>query len=419
MNARIDRLRTLVDGPLLVTNLVNVRYLTGFDSSNAAVLVEPDRVRVFADFRYAEQGRHLQGAEFVEVSRNLVAALAQQLSGRILFEADHVTYAAWETLRAGGLELVPTTGLTLGLRAVKEPEELDAIRRAAAITDRAYEAPGRAAFAGRTERDLAWTMEQLLHEEGAEALAFPIIVASGPNAANPHTVPGDRRLQDGDIVIVDAGARFGRVLLRLHADVRRRRPLQTGSPTPTSSPTTRSSRDCRRSGRGSRARPPTPCRAASSTRPSSRAPSATGSATASGWTSTRRRRCGRSRATRWRRERRLGRAGDLPPRRGRGADRGPRRGHGGRLRAALALPQGAATGRLESARVAEVVSTNQFRNGMHIELDGSVWRIVEFQHVKPGKGGAFVRTKVKSLDSGSVVDRTFRAGEKFPRCTPR
>jgi elongation factor P len=65
--------------------------------------------------------------------------------------------------------------------------------------------------------------------------------------------------------------------------------------------------------------------------------------------------------------------------------------------------------------MADVVSTNQFKNGMHIELDGSVWRIVEFQHVKPGKGGAFVRTKVKSVDSGSVVDRTFRAGEKFPR----
>jgi elongation factor P len=65
--------------------------------------------------------------------------------------------------------------------------------------------------------------------------------------------------------------------------------------------------------------------------------------------------------------------------------------------------------------VAEQVNTNQFKNGMHIELDGGVWRIVEFQHVKPGKGGAFVRTKVKSLDTGSVVDRTFRAGEKFPR----
>ena len=65
--------------------------------------------------------------------------------------------------------------------------------------------------------------------------------------------------------------------------------------------------------------------------------------------------------------------------------------------------------------MAEVVSTNQFRNGMHIELDGQTWRIVEFQHVKPGKGGAFVRTKLKSLEAGAVVDRTFRAGEKFPR----
>ena len=65
--------------------------------------------------------------------------------------------------------------------------------------------------------------------------------------------------------------------------------------------------------------------------------------------------------------------------------------------------------------MAETVSTNQFRNGMHVELDGQVWRIVEFQHVKPGKGGAFVRTKLKNLESGSVVDRTFRAGEKFER----
>jgi elongation factor P len=65
--------------------------------------------------------------------------------------------------------------------------------------------------------------------------------------------------------------------------------------------------------------------------------------------------------------------------------------------------------------VAEVINTNQFRNGMHIEIDGDVWRIVEFQHVKPGKGGAFVRTKVKNISSGAVVDRTFRAGEKFTR----
>src|SRR3954465_113195 len=65
--------------------------------------------------------------------------------------------------------------------------------------------------------------------------------------------------------------------------------------------------------------------------------------------------------------------------------------------------------------MADIVSTNQFKNGMHIELDGEPGRIVEFQHVKPGKGGAFVRTKLKALESGAVVDRTFRAGEKFSR----
>ena len=65
--------------------------------------------------------------------------------------------------------------------------------------------------------------------------------------------------------------------------------------------------------------------------------------------------------------------------------------------------------------MAETVSTNEFKNGMHIEVDGGVWRIVEFQHVKPGKGGAFVRTKLKNIDSGAVVERTFRAGEKFQR----
>ena len=65
--------------------------------------------------------------------------------------------------------------------------------------------------------------------------------------------------------------------------------------------------------------------------------------------------------------------------------------------------------------MAEVVSTNQFKNGMHVEVDGTIYRIVEFQHVKPGKGGAFVRTKLKAIDAGGVVDKTFRAGEKLTR----
>ena len=69
--------------------------------------------------------------------------------------------------------------------------------------------------------------------------------------------------------------------------------------------------------------------------------------------------------------------------------------------------------------MAETVTTNQFRNGMHIELDSGVWRIVEFQHVKPGKGGAFVRTKLKALDTGAVVDRRSARARSSRACTPR
>src|SRR5439155_15465376 len=114
-------------------------------------------------------------------------------------------------------------------------------------------------------------------------------------------------------------------------------------------------------------------------------------------------------------QRRHGRAGDLPPGAGRDQDQGSHHREGRGTGGAEPVHQESAHSRLDFAPMAENVNTNQFKNGMHIEVDGGVWRIVEFQHVKPGKGGAFVRTKVKNLASGAVVERTFRAGEKFQR----
>lgn len=205
MSARIDRLRERLEEPLLVTNLVNVRYLTGFRSSNAALVVEGDRVRLFADFRYAEAARAVEDVEFVEASRNLVSSLAELLSGRIAFEPASVSYAQYATLLAGGLELVPRTGIVEGLRAVKDEAELAAVRRAVRVGDRAFERLAEERFTGRTERDVAWRMHELFHEAGAHALAFPTIVAAGPNGANPHAEPGDRVIEQGQLVVVDAG----------------------------------------------------------------------------------------------------------------------------------------------------------------------------------------------------------------------
>jgi Xaa-Pro aminopeptidase len=206
--SRVERLREVLEEPLLVSSAVNVRYLTGFESSNAALLVEPERVRLFSDFRYAESGRAVEAAEFVETKRSLYASLAELLAGRIGFEAEHLTYGRWETLTEGGLELVPRRGLVEELRAVKDDAELEAIRRAAALTSEAYERLGQERFVGRTERDLAWRMGELFYELGADAPAFETIVASGAHGARPHTRPGDREIGAGETVVIDAGAQL-------------------------------------------------------------------------------------------------------------------------------------------------------------------------------------------------------------------
>jgi Xaa-Pro aminopeptidase len=205
---RLERLQASLEEPLLVSNLVNVRYLAGFDSSNAALVVEPERVRLFSDFRYAELGRSIQGVEFVETKRSLYAALAELLEGGHGFEADDLTYGKWETLSAGGLELVPRRGLVEALRAVKDESELDAVRRAAAVTTEAYARFAEETFVGRTERDLAWRMDELFHELGADGPAFETIVAAGPNGARPHSRPSDREVGPGEAVVVDSGARL-------------------------------------------------------------------------------------------------------------------------------------------------------------------------------------------------------------------
>jgi len=206
VTSRIDNLRATLEEPLLVTHGQNVRYLTGFSSSNAALLVEPERVRLFTDFRYVDAARAVEGVELVETKRSLVGALTELLEGRIGFEADAVSYASWETLRGGGLDLVPRRGLVEALRAVKDDGELDTIRRAGEITSRAYERFAEERFVGRTERELAWRLDALFHEFGAHAPAFETIVASGPNSARPHARPTDRELQAGETVVIDAGA---------------------------------------------------------------------------------------------------------------------------------------------------------------------------------------------------------------------
>jgi Xaa-Pro aminopeptidase len=213
VSARIERLRgafeSLQAASFLVTNPINVRYLTGFESSNSFVLVRRDRVLLFTDGRYIEAARALEGVETILVDREFKPGLASALPDvaelPMAVEADHLTYARYEVLC--GLDIAPTVGTIQGLRAVKEPEELEEIRRAARILNVAYERLAGESLIGRREAEVAWWIEQTMREEGADALAFDIAVASGPNSALPHHHAGQRRIEAGETVVVDAGAK--------------------------------------------------------------------------------------------------------------------------------------------------------------------------------------------------------------------
>ena len=210
MSSRIDRLRELLEEPLLVTNLVNVRYLTGLESSNAALFVEPDRARLFTDFRYIETAGEIEGVEAVQTKRSLIGWLADELDGRVGFEANVLPWSFAEELEGGGVELVARSGLVERLRAVKDEGELEIFRRACAITDRMFERlVSEVRFVGRPERDVAWDIARLYHEEGAEEQAFEAIVGSGPTGARPHARAGDRVIEAGELVVIDTGCRVG------------------------------------------------------------------------------------------------------------------------------------------------------------------------------------------------------------------
>ena len=213
--SRLGRLAERLDDPLLVTNPVNVRYLTGLSSSNAALLVEPDgSTTLFTDFRYLTKARQVDGVTLVETARDLVGSLAGSLAGRrVAFESGQLVQAAYARLVEGGLELVPTGGLVDGrpkgivedLRRVKELGEVDAIRRAAELSDEMFTALATERFVGRTERELAWWIERHFREVGASGLSFSAVVASGENGASPHADPSDRPIEAGRLVTVDAG----------------------------------------------------------------------------------------------------------------------------------------------------------------------------------------------------------------------
>ena len=198
----------------LVTRLVNVRYLTGFTGSNAALLVTPDRAILATDGRYITQSEAQAPDVERVIDRSCAAALvsraAKDGARRVAFEAHDVTVEGHKALRGltDAPELVPLGHAVEQLRTVKDDEEIALLREACAIGDRALQELFGTIKPGRSEREIARELENRMLDHGADAAAFETIVATGPNSAIPHHRPTDRAVEVGDLLKIDFGARY-------------------------------------------------------------------------------------------------------------------------------------------------------------------------------------------------------------------
>ena len=208
---------------LIVTSLPNVLYLTNFTGSTAIVVLTAERLYFLTDFRYVtvmneacDTPHACQGLELVTVDGSYDGALAKLLGslklGRVGFEAAHLTVNrhAWLTdtlARQAGVapSLVATEGIVERARLCKDEYEVHTLREAARRLSAVAVAVLGDVHAGRTEKDLALAIDWRIRQGGFERSAFETIVASGPNGARPHARPGERRLGEGDVVVLDFG----------------------------------------------------------------------------------------------------------------------------------------------------------------------------------------------------------------------
>ncbi|MGH9021899.1 MAG: aminopeptidase P family protein [Acidimicrobiia bacterium] len=210
------RLREAEIDALMVTRLVNVRYLTGFTGSAGMLLVGPEDALFVSDGRYRDQSAEQLAAAGVPVrieisnseQRSIVSAAAEGYP-RIGLEASGVTWAQQRSFSTDWFPravLVPTEGLVEELRRVKDPGEVARVRAACSVADAAFAELLPRMAERPTEAEFALQLETRMRHLGAEAVSFEAIIASGPQGAKPHARPSERRIEAGELVVCDFGA---------------------------------------------------------------------------------------------------------------------------------------------------------------------------------------------------------------------
>ncbi len=407
----------------LITSRPNVRYLTGLASSNASLLLPVSGGGVLAtDSRYALAARRDCPDLELIVERFVEPRLAAEMTSRglrtVAFEAHEMSVErhAELTAAADGVTTVPFGRKIEELRTVKDPSELELLATACRITCQAIADVFAHIRPGLTERQLAASLDRRMVDLGAEHPAFDTIVASGPNGAIPHHSPADRPMRRGDLITMDFGALYG----GYHADMTRT--VALGEPAGWQREIYELVAAAQRSG-------------IEAAQPGADVIDVDAAARDlirdAGHAEHFQHGLGHGVGLEVHEAPMIGysRPGKLVERVPVTVEPGVYLPGKGGVRIEDVLVVGADGMGLLTTTTREllvllsvtwrpnVATTNDLKNGTTLNLDGQLWTVVEFQHVKPGKGGAFVRTKLKNITSGKVIDRTFNAGVKVDVAT--
>ena len=203
---------------IIVSQLENRCYLSGFDGSAGMLLIGQQQSILTTDFRYTEQAGKQAPQYTIQQTSGEVESWLPDLIGQLNikklgFETEHITHAMYNRMSKAlqkaqpGLKLIPLEGVVESIRKIKEPREIEFIQRAAWLCDAAFEHICQKIKAGLTEKEIAWIIESFLRQHGSEVLPFDVIVASGPNSALPHAKASERIIKPGEPIIMDFGAK--------------------------------------------------------------------------------------------------------------------------------------------------------------------------------------------------------------------
>lgn len=210
----MNKLNTINTEAFIVSNMKNIRYLSGFTGDTGKLLLVKDKAFIIVDGRFTEQAEKECNIEVVDYNgsfnKTIKGILDKFNVTRCAFEGDSTTVNEFDFMKKAidNVELISTKNIIEEIRVIKDEGEIDLIKKALDISLKVFDSIKEEVVPGVTEKEVANEIEYRMKKLGADGVAFETVVASGTRSSLPHGTPTDKEIEFGDAVVIDMGATY-------------------------------------------------------------------------------------------------------------------------------------------------------------------------------------------------------------------